>query len=205
MMNAKLLGGMVLLATLLPMSGLRAGAPSMNYENYATTRGLMKQGVQLLKQRRLNDAKARFEQCLKQIPDHYEAHFFLSELAYENRDYGAALEHVQTAIRSLENLGKAYEQLSIANQKRIAAARDSIQLSLDWIMDRSGGGGGGCNAGTASDDRMALQELDQAATTPFACSAATPPARLAALRATSATEKPSTPNFSATAVDIPGP
>ena len=43
------------------------------------------------------------------------------------------------------------------------------------------------------------------AATPFAFSAATPASRRAWLRATSATEKPSAPNFSATAVEIPGP
>jgi hypothetical protein len=44
-----------------------------------------------------------------------------------------------------------------------------------------------------------------AAVTPFACRARTPAASRASLRATSATPKPSAPNFSATALDTPGP
>ena len=44
-----------------------------------------------------------------------------------------------------------------------------------------------------------------AATMPFAFSALTPAARRSSFRATSATEKPDAPNFSATAVEMPGP
>jgi tetratricopeptide (TPR) repeat protein len=167
MVKSKLLEGLVLLGALLPIPALRAVSPEVGYEKYVTTKDLMKKGVLLLNERKLNDAKATFEQCLKQVPDHYEARFFLGALAYENRDYAAALEHIQTAIQSLENLGKAYDRQSLENQKRIAAAREAVQLALDTMMIRSGGGSGGCNASIVSEDRMALQELDQAAASPF--------------------------------------
>lgn len=167
MVKSKLLVGMVLLGILLPIPRLRAVSSFENYEKYATTKDLIKKGVLLLKERKLNDAKGIFEQCLKQIPDHYEAHFFLSELAYENRDYAAALEHIQIAIRSLENMGRAYSQQSLENQKRIAADREFIQHGLDWIMTRSEGGSGACNAPIATEDRQILLELDQSAAASF--------------------------------------
>jgi len=168
MMKSKLLVGMVLLGALLPSSTLRAVSPEMGYEKYATTKDLMQKGVLLLNERKLNDAKATFEQCLKQIPDHYEAHFFLGELAYENRNYATALDHIQVAIRSLETMGKAYDQQSLEYQKRIAETRRFIQLSLDSIMNVEGGGSGACHAPTVADDRQALQQLDQASSSSFA-------------------------------------
>jgi hypothetical protein len=51
----------------------------------------------------------------------------------------------------------------------------------------------------------AASAWNEAASIPFAFSAFTPAASFSSLRATSATEKPEEPNFSATAVEMPGP
>jgi tetratricopeptide (TPR) repeat protein len=77
-----------------------------------------------------------------------------------------ALEHIQTAIRSMENLGKAYDQQSLENQKRIAATRAIVQLQIDAALNRNEGSGG-CVAPMISEDRQTLQELDEAAASPF--------------------------------------
>lgn len=59
----------------------RADPLDTTYERYIATGDLMKKATGRLAEGRLKDAKGAFEACVRQVPDHYEAHYLLAQLA----------------------------------------------------------------------------------------------------------------------------
>jgi len=159
--------GVLILGLLLSVPHLRASGPDGTYERYPPTKGLIDKAIRLLRERKLNDAKGLFETCLKEVPGHYEARFYLAQLSYENKDYAGALEHIRIAIRSLEELERTYNEITMEGRKRMAEVRQSFQHSVDWMMQRSEGGLNTCNASAINEANQSIQALDQAIAAPF--------------------------------------
>ena len=154
--------GILAFALLMSAPSLRADPLNTTYDRYIATGDLMKKATRLLAEGRLKDAKDAFEACVRQVPDHYEAHYFLAQLAYESRDYPAALTQIQIAIHSLGEMARSFDHETAASQKRIAARRAEYQHVLDQIMQQIGGSGA-CRAATVIDARQSIQALDQEA------------------------------------------
>lgn len=54
-----------------------------------------------LRQGRFAEARKAAEACAAQVPDHFQARFLLARLAYEAKDYDAALEHLRVSEGAL--------------------------------------------------------------------------------------------------------
>jgi len=168
MMKSKFSLGMLLLGQILVVSPLHTAPPDATYERYLSTKGPINKALLLLRERKLNDAKSVFEKCAKEVRGHYEAHFYLAQLAYENKDYGGALGHIRTAIHSLEELDQAYHEKSTENRKRMAERMQEFQHTVDLITQISGGGSGGCKSGTLIEANQSIRDLEQATSSPLA-------------------------------------
>lgn len=159
---ARLVLGLVLL-----IPPLIAAPQGTGYENYRLSHGQMTRAIQLLAEGKLNDAKGLFEKCTRQVAGHYEAHFYLAQLAYSNKDFSSALEHIQTAIHSLEELERFYNQQSTESRKRLAESKESFQHIVDQITQASEGGSGGCKAAVLIEANHSVREMENAASSPF--------------------------------------
>jgi tetratricopeptide (TPR) repeat protein len=58
----------------------------------------------LLKKHQAAEAEASLRQCLKGVPEHYEAHYLLARMAADRQDYTAALGHMERAEAELDRL-----------------------------------------------------------------------------------------------------
>lgn len=114
---------------------------------------------QALDGRRFKDAQQLLEPCLQKIPDHFEAHFLLAQMAYEHRDYAGALAHVEISERSLAALDRQYHDQIADLKAQDAAEEQAMQASLDELTAR-GGDPTGCSAELFTLKRSALQYLD---------------------------------------------
>jgi len=114
---------------------------------------------QALGERRFPDALQLLEPCLQKIPDHFEAHFLLAQMAYEHRDYAGALAHVEISERSLAALDRQYHDQLADLKAQDAAEEQAMQASLDELTAR-GGDPTGCSAQLFTLKRSALQFLD---------------------------------------------
>ena len=114
---------------------------------------------QALEARRFQDAQQLLEPCLQKIPDHFEAHFLLAQMAYEHRDYAGALAHVETSERALAALDRQYHDQIADLKAQDVAEEQAMQASLDELYAR-GGDPTGCSAQLFTLKRSALQFLD---------------------------------------------
>jgi len=118
------------LSLMLPIQALHSEGPGIASDQYLQTTKQVQAAIRHLEEGRLKDAKTAFEACLKQIPDHYQAHFYLAQLAYENKDFSVALEHIRTSIRSLEGLNFTYRKQSEDVRKHIEKKRQDLHFIL---------------------------------------------------------------------------
>jgi tetratricopeptide (TPR) repeat protein len=168
------------LGLLAAVAPIQAETQTTGTERYLATKGLIQNAIRLLEERKLNDAKSILETCAQQIPDHYQAHFYLAQLDYENRDYPRALEHIQTAIRSLEELDRVYIPPPFEARKNAAEKRQEEQLNQTLITGviMVGGERRSCKTVLASPASPAVPEFDLKASSsepagrPFAVPAA---------------------------------
>ena len=155
--------GMLILGLLVALLPLHPEGQDSVFDGYFKAKDLIERAVRLLGERKLNDAKSTFEKAAKQVPGHYEAHFYLAQLAYENKDYASALEHVRTAIHSLDELDQVYKRQSVEKRKRIDARRRERQERMQSLKTISGGEAmGGCAKFLFLKDMRSTEEPDRA-------------------------------------------
>jgi Tfp pilus assembly protein PilF len=95
-----------------------------------------------LKAQRFDEARGILKPCLEQIPDHFEAHYFLA-LDFEGRNYASALQHLDTSERTLRLLEKDYSAQVAEMKARAEAAereaQDNLNNALSHTSDPTGG------------------------------------------------------------------
>lgn len=132
---------------------------------------------QALEARRFQDALQLLGPCLEKVPDHFEAHFLLAQMAYERRDYAGALAHMETSERSLAALDRQYHEQIVELRAQAAAEEQAMKASLDELTAR-GGDPTGCSAPLFALKESSLRFLDAKKSqlyhqdTPFAVPAA---------------------------------
>lgn len=152
-------GNLVLLAMLSVPAILRCGSPEAEVcLRYRSLHSLMAKARQAFVERRFPEARNELEECLKQIPDHYEAHFLLAQMAYASQDYEQALKHILIAEQSLFQLNAA-----LRHQKEAVAAAQSAQKQelVDSLGDLTARTQGefGCKSSTAGELRNSISSL----------------------------------------------
>lgn len=132
---------------------------------------------QALMERRFPDALQLLEPCLQKIPDHFEAHFLLAQMAYEHRDFAGALAHLETSERALAALDRQFHDQEAELKAQDAAEEVAFRSSLDELAAR-GVDPGGCSGNLYTIKKSALRFLDMKKSqlyhqdTPFAVPAA---------------------------------
>ena len=87
--------------------------------------------------RKFSDARRLLETCFKEIPDHYEAHFLLARMAYEDRDYAKALAEVEQAEHSLAELDRRYRKEMAEMAADDATEEQATQDSLSELSGKT--------------------------------------------------------------------
>ncbi len=77
------------------------------------------------------------EPCLRQVPNHYEAHFLLAQVSYEGRDFQGALAHLLIAEQNLVDLSKLFQ----AQMEAIRVQDDLDLMEAEANYDQLGARG----------------------------------------------------------------
>lgn len=84
---------------------------------------------------RFEEAKKLLDPVLKAIPDHVGAHFLLARMAYETRDFKAALSQIEISEQSLKDLGKRYAAVMARMKANDDADAIILSQSIRDIQD----------------------------------------------------------------------
>jgi pentatricopeptide repeat protein len=85
-----------------------------------------------LRRGRLDKCEEEAWACLRQLPEHQEAHFLLSQVLYKKGEYDGALEHIRAAEEGSAKMAMAVSVLE--QRKRKNQSEEMIRLS-DEIAD----------------------------------------------------------------------
>jgi len=94
---------------------------------------------------RLEAARQAFQACLAMLPSHHEAHFYLGQLAYQDKDYRGARDHIEAAERSLEDLDREYQARLKVQNARDAQSLLAAQKNVDYLTLEKGITEGSCS------------------------------------------------------------
>ncbi len=135
------LGLLAVVASILPAA--EVGNTSI-FERYIALNSCIDQAGQAVTARRFPEAQRLLEPCLQKVPDHFEAHFLLARMAYEDRDYAGALAHVETSEHSLADLDRRYRKEQADLQAQDAAQEQAYRGSLEHLKNLDDDPGGCC-------------------------------------------------------------
>ncbi|HJW72251.1 MAG TPA: tetratricopeptide repeat protein [Geothrix sp.] len=127
------------LGLLAPVASILLAAPGGDISIFQRYRALdhrLDEATRAVDARQFPEARRVLEACLKEIPDHYEAHFLLARMAYEGRDFAKALAHVEQAEHSLADLDRRYRKEMAELVAQDAAEEQSTQDSLNELGSR---------------------------------------------------------------------
>jgi tetratricopeptide (TPR) repeat protein len=106
------------------------------YGRQAALKPVMEQAQKDLEARRFAQAAQGAEACLQKIPDYFEAHFLLAQIAYEYRDFEGALAHLEVAERNLRDLARLYQSQLDAIRAQDDADLISAEANFDQLLAR---------------------------------------------------------------------
>ncbi|GLH68713.1 hypothetical protein GETHPA_02460 [Geothrix rubra] len=150
--------GLILLMAGLSLAAGASGDISI-FRRYQALDARIVEARQALAERRFPDALHLLEPCLQKIPDHFEAHFLLAQMAYEHRDFAGALAHVETSERTLAALDQQYHDQLAELKAQEAAEAQALKVSLDELTAR-GGDPSGCSHHLFMTKESALRYLE---------------------------------------------
>lgn len=133
-----------LLATTLSTGAEPAGDTTI-FLRYSALNGQVGLASRAVAARHFEEARRLLEPCLIQVPDHFEAHYLLARMAYEDRDFAGALSHLERSERSLAELDRKYRDELAAQAAQAEAEKLATQSSLDNLYAR-GADPSGCSA-----------------------------------------------------------
>ena len=106
--------------------------------------------------RDLEKAKKELDACLKRMPEFSEAHFLLAKIAYLEKRYAEALEHMERAETSFDASTAAYLEVQSDRTRELMQRRDDELARLDGLRTAL------ANA-TSDEQRFIIQgQIDQA-------------------------------------------
>lgn len=148
-------------ASAAPLPSLQGGEDIAIFDRYSVLKPSLDKARAAFVAGDFDAAKGGLAECLKRVPDHFEAHFLLSEICYATKNFTEALEHIEAAKQSLAKLA-AINQREIENKKHYnAELRQKIQVSVDEIETRSGGAYG-CTSSEMGEMKSSVASLDRA-------------------------------------------
>lgn len=127
------------LVLLVPAASVLLAAPGEDisiFKRYRAQDHRIEEANRAVTARKFTDANRLLDACLKEIPDHYEAHFLLARMAYDGRDFAKALAHVEQAEHSLAELDRRYRKEMADLVAQDAAEEQSAQDSLSELGSR---------------------------------------------------------------------
>jgi len=84
------------------------------YEKFKIAEAIFYKGKKHFLKGNYKKAEKELKKCIETMPEHVEAHFYLSQILYKNEDFQKALEHIEKAKANFEFMtglfAYAYEQ-----------------------------------------------------------------------------------------------
>ena len=98
-------------------------------ETKAQGKSKIKLGLQLLKEKRFEEAEVQLKEIIQENPASWRAHIFLGNLRYKQKNYSEALDHFGTAIRvePLKIQGYLFAAKVYLKQKQLDGALEKLQ------------------------------------------------------------------------------
>jgi tetratricopeptide (TPR) repeat protein len=129
-------------------------------QRYAGYRGAILEAKRLVNQRQFIEARRMLQPCLVAVPEHWEAHYLLAQMAYEEKNVEESLAHVETAEGSLLKLDQRRRAAMEAAKAQEALQEAALQNSLSQL-DTTGLDPHGCMGGELAVRQHALNDQRQ--------------------------------------------
>lgn len=79
------------------------------YEKFKIADAIFFKGKKHFLKGKYKKAEKELKKCIETMPEHVEAHFYLSQILYKNEDFQKALEHIEKAKANYEFMVALYE------------------------------------------------------------------------------------------------
>ncbi len=103
-------------------------------------------------------SEKELKKCIETMPEHVEAHFYLSQLLYKKADFQKALEHIEKAKTYYKLMSDLYEY---AYQQRIFQLREQVDIINSNIENLQNKLSNATNPDTARSLEGQITSLDQ--------------------------------------------
>jgi tetratricopeptide (TPR) repeat protein len=115
---------------------------SARFGQYKALNSTIERALKAVRSGRFEEAKAVLKPCLETVPDHFEAHYLLALMAYEDRDFAGVLTHLDIAERAMDALDRDRRRLESEMKARSGSeqqeAQDNLSVALSRTSDPSG-------------------------------------------------------------------
>jgi len=93
--------------------------------------------MKLIKKHQAAGAEASLLKCLEGVPEHYEAHYLLAQLAAERSDYPAAVRHMEQAEAEMDRLAGLCRAWQAERAREETAERELVSGAAQETMVKS--------------------------------------------------------------------
>ena len=109
------------------------------YEKFKIAEAIFYKGKKHFLKGKYKKAEKELKKCIETMPEHVEAHFYLSQILYKNEDFQKALEHIEKAKTNFEFMAGlfayAYEQYI----SQLREQEDILDSKISEIRDKLSG------------------------------------------------------------------
>jgi len=117
------------------LGGLILGLPAQDKDltlmnAYSTLSPRIERAKTALRKDRLDKCESEALSCLRQLPEHQDAHFLLSQVLYKRGDFGTALDHICAAEVGYVRMARAISALDQRKRKSQSEALETLNKEV---------------------------------------------------------------------------
>lgn len=95
------------------------------YEKFKMANKIFLKGKEYFLKENYKKSEKELKKCIETMPEHVEAHFYLSQVIYKKEDFQKALEHIEKAKTNYKLMADLFDY---AHQERIFQLREQVDI-----------------------------------------------------------------------------
>lgn len=95
------------------------------YEKFKMANKIFLKGKEYFLKENYKKSEKELKKCIEAMPEHVEAHFYLSQVLYKKEDFQKALEHIEKAKTNYKLMADLFDY---AHQERIFQLREQVDI-----------------------------------------------------------------------------
>jgi len=106
------------------------------YEKFKIADAIFFKGKKHFLKGKYKKAEKELKKCIETMPEHVEAHFYLSQILYKNEDFQKALEHIEKAKANYEFMVGLYEYAYQQYIFQLREQEDTIDSQISKLREK---------------------------------------------------------------------